>query len=159
MAITAVAQNTSDSKYGSASLQCTVDLIGGNDNKSKGEAWVDMQNPVDLSQATVSAWVYVPAEAAGNPDLPNGIQLLFKDSAWKNRYSSWNNIGTGIPTGQWTQITVNMATETWAWDEAGFDLTQVRGLGLKIGAGYDTPTQTWSTATFSGTILIDGVTW
>jgi uncharacterized repeat protein (TIGR02543 family) len=167
-AITAVARDTSKAKNGSASLKCTVNLQGGDETQlpnTKGEAWVDMQNnrptgvttvPVDLSNKTVSVWVWVPAEAAGDPARPNGIQIFFKDANWRNRYSSWHNIGNppyGIETDTWVQITVNTATETWAYDEAGFDMTKVRAVGVKIGAGGG------STATFNGFIWIDSFDW
>ena len=163
-AITVVARDPTKAKNGSASLKCTVHLIGGDANYSKGEAWVDMQNnpptgvtvPVDLSNKTVSVWVWVPAEAAGDPMRPNGIQIFFKDANWRNRYSSWHNIGNppyGIATDTWVQITVNTATEQWAWDEAGFDMTKICAVGVKIGAGGG------STATFDGNIWIDSFDW
>jgi uncharacterized repeat protein (TIGR02543 family) len=162
-AITRVERDTSKAKNGSASLKCTVNLQGGHANNSKGEAWVDMQNnrptgvttvPVDLSNKTVSVWVWLPENAAGDPSRPNGIQIFFKDAEWKNRYSSWQNIGPdGLETDTWVQITVNTATETWAYDEAGFDMTKVRGVGVKIGTGGG------STATFNGFIWIDSFDW
>ncbi|MCX7956891.1 MAG: hypothetical protein N2643_03225 [Endomicrobia bacterium] len=165
--ITAVARDTTKSKNGSASLKCTVNLQGGDEQtlpNTKGEAWVDMQNnppagvtvPVNLSNATVSVWVFLPAEAAGDPQKPNGIQIFFKDNTWKNRYSSWKNIGNppyGLATDSWVEVTVNCATETWAYDESGFDMTKVRAIGVKIGTGGG------STATFSGNIWIDSVNW
>jgi hypothetical protein len=155
-AIISVAQTTTKTKFGAGALQCTVNLKAGHANYGKGEAWVDMQTspplgvtaPVDLTSATVSVWVYLPATAAGDPSRPNGIQLFFKDKSWKNKYSSWKNIGADLQTDQWSQITVNMATEPWAWDD-GCDLTQVRAVGVKIGAGDG------SVATFSGSIWID----
>ena len=167
-AITVVARDTSKAKNGSASLRCTVNLQGGDETQlpnTKGEAWVDMQNnrptgvttvPVDLSNKTVSVWVWLPEEAAGDTRRPNGIQIFFKDANWRNRYSSWNNIGNppyGLETNTWVQITVNTATETWAYDEPGFDMTRVRAVGVKIGAGGG------STATFNGSIWIDSFDW
>ena len=166
-AITAVARDTSKAKFGSASLRCTVNLQGGDETQlpnTKGEAWVDMQNnppagvtvPVDLSNKTISVWVWLPAEAAGDPNRPNGIQIFFKDANWNNRYSSWHNIGNppyGLPTDTWVEITVNTATESWAYDQPGFDMTRVRAVGVKIGAGGG------STATFNGYIWIDSFDW
>ena len=167
-AITVVARDTSKAKNGSASLRCTVNLQGGDETQlpnTKGEAWVDMQRnlptgvttvPVDLSNKTVSVWVWLPEEAAGDTRRPNGIQIFFKDANWRNRYSSWNNIGNppyGLETNTWVQITVNTATEQWAYDEPGFDMTRVRGVGVKIGTGGG------STATFNGYIWIDSFDW
>ncbi|MCX7956892.1 MAG: InlB B-repeat-containing protein [Endomicrobia bacterium] len=85
-AITAVARDTSKARYGSASLRCTVNLQGSHANYSKGETFVDLQTPVNLSNATVTVWVWIPTEATGTP--PNGIQVFFKDSAWNSKYSS-----------------------------------------------------------------------
>ncbi|MCS7231217.1 MAG: InlB B-repeat-containing protein [Elusimicrobiota bacterium] len=153
-AITAVARDTTRARYGSASLRCTVNLIGGHANYSKGEAYVDMQTPVNLSNTIVTVWVWVPQEAVGDETSPNGIQIFFKDSNWRNRYSSWRNIGGGeIIPGQWSKVEVNTATEIWGWDEPGFNLNQVRVVGVKIGAGGQ------STATFNGYIWIDSFNW
>jgi|GEM_PF-2308230 len=149
-AITTVARDTTRAKYGSASLRCTVNLIGGHANYSKGETYVDLQTAQNLSNATVTLWVWIPSEAVADP--PNGIQVFFKDSNWSSKYSSWKNIGNEIPTNEWVQITVNTATEQWGYDD-GANLSQVRIVGVKIGAGGQ------STATFSGYIWIDSVNW
>lgn len=159
-AITSIIRTTSLSKLGSGSIKCTVNLIGGHANNSKGEAWVDMRNdppqgvavPTNLSNATVTVWVYLPAEAVGDNSRPNGIQIFFKDSGWASKYSSWNNIGTDLPTGQWSQVTVNTATENWAY-EGGCNMSDVISVGVKIGAG------TGSTENFSGYIYIDAFNW
>jgi uncharacterized repeat protein (TIGR02543 family) len=149
-AITNVARDTTRAKYGSASLRCTVDLRGGHANYSKGETYVDLQTAQNLSNATVTLWVWIPPEAVADP--PNGIQVFFKDSNWRSKYSSWKNIGNDIPTNEWVQITINLATEQWGYDENA-NLNQVRIVGVKIGAGGQ------STATFSGYIWIDSVNW
>ena len=149
-AITTVAQDTTKAKYGSASLRCTVNLQGGHANYSKGETYVDLQTAQNLSNKTVTLWVWIPSEAVAVP--PNGIQVFFKDSNWRSKYSSWKNIGNEIITEEWVQITINTATEQWGWDE-GANLNQVRIVGVKIGAGGQ------STATFSGYIWIDSVNW
>ncbi len=152
-AITQVAQDTTKARYGSASLRCTVNLIGGHANYSKGETFIDMQTATNMSNVTVSVWVWVPSQAVGDPNAPNGIQIFFKDSAWKSKYSSWHSIGGGVVVPeQWCRITVNTATEQWGWDD-GCNLSQVRLIGVKIGTGGG------STATFSGYIWIDSVNW
>jgi uncharacterized repeat protein (TIGR02543 family) len=149
-AITNVARDTTRAKYGSASLRCTVDLRGGHANYSKGETYVELQTAQNLSNATVTLWVWIPSEAVAVP--PNGIQVFFKDSSWSSKYSSWKNIGNEIITNEWVQITVNTATEQWGYDE-GANLSQVKSVGVKIGTGGQ------STATFSGYIWIDSVNW
>jgi uncharacterized repeat protein (TIGR02543 family) len=149
-AITTVAQDTTKAKYGSASLRCTVNLQGGHANYSKGETYVDLQTAQNLSNATVTLWVWIPSQAVASP--PNGIQVFFKDSNWNSKYSSWKNIGYDIPTDEWVQITINTATEQWGYD-GGANLSQIRLVGVKIGTGDQ------STATFSGYIWIDSVNW
>ncbi len=152
-AITVVAQDTTKAKYGTASLRCTVDLREYNHpNNSKGETYVDMQTAQNMSNSIVTLWIWVPSTAIGDPLQPNGIQVFFKDSSWRNKYSRWRNIGTDIPTEEWVQITVNTATEQWGYDD-GADLSRVRVVGVKIGTGGT------STATFSGYIWIDSVNW
>lgn len=162
-AITAVTQTTTKAKLGLGSIQCTVNLIGGDANKGKGEAYVEDMRvpaskpngataPVNLSAATVTVWVYLPAAAVGDISKPNGIQLFFKDSSWKSAYSTWYNIGTDLPTDTWSQVTVNIATESWPYTENP-DFTNIVQVGVKIGAGTD------SVATFSGNIWIDAFNW
>jgi len=152
-AITAVARDTSKARYGSASLMCTVDLREYNHpNKAKGETYVDLQTGQDMSNVTVTLWVWIPSQAVGDPSQPNGIQVFFKDTNWNSKYSRWRNIGTDILTNEWVQITINTATEQWGYDD-GANLSQTRLIGVKIGTGGT------STATFSGYIWIDSVNW
>ncbi|MEN3013100.1 MAG: InlB B-repeat-containing protein [Endomicrobiia bacterium] len=149
-AITAVSRDTSKARYGQASLRCTVNLQGGHANYSKGETFVDLQTPTDLSNKIVTVWVWVPSETVATPS--NGIQVFFKDSNWNSKYSSWRNIGGDITPGVWNQISVNTANEVWGWDN-GCNLSQVRLVGVKIGTGDG------STFTFNGYIWIDSVNW
>lgn len=160
MAITRAAQFTENAVEGSASLQCTVNLAGESPTNAKGEVYVDVVNhpppgiapPLNLSNKKVSVWLYIPMEAMGDPSKPNGIQIFFKDTEFKSKYSTWKNIGSTVPTNQWTQITVEMTSENWAWDD-GCDLTRVGEMGFKIGAGGG------STENWSGTFLMDNFSW
>lgn len=152
-AITTVEQETSKAKYGVASLICTVDLKEYNHpNKAKGETFVDLQTSQNMSNATATLWVWILQDAVGDPSHPNFIQVFFKDTDWKSKYSSHRNIGTDIPTNKWVKITVNTETEQWAVD-TGANLSQIRLVGVKIGTGDQ------STTTFSGYIWIDSVNW
>lgn len=164
MAITRVAQSTENAIEnaieGSKSLECTVTLVGGDPGMSKGEVYVDLTKnpplgitpPLNLTNKTVSVWLYLPLEAMGDHSKPNGIQLFFKDADFKSKYSTWQNIEGDIVTDQWSQITVNTATESWAWDE-GCNLTSIVEMGLKIGTGGG------STENWSGTFLMDNFAW
>lgn len=67
-------------------------------------AWVDMTRhapviggkaitvPVDMSNHTITAWVYAPNGARGQTRRPNGFQIFVKDSDWRSQYGTWFNI-------------------------------------------------------------------
>jgi len=158
-AVTAVAQSEKGmAKIGCNSLKLSVDLIGGDDKKSKGEAYVDMRNnppsgvvaPVNLEGVPITVWVYVPKEAIGDPSKPNGVQVFVKDQDWKSEYGTWNNLDS-----QWIQISLTPSNEIprWGYKDEGFDPSRIIAIGVKIGAGGG------STATFKGSIYVDGVNW
>ena len=163
-ACTAVAQSSTQAKFGSNSLEMTMDLVGSDpeEHKAKGEAYVDMIDdplegitaPVDLDGIEVSVWVYCPAGSSGDTSAPNGLQILFKDSNWANRYSTWVNLTSGDED-TWIKITdtPSTSTPTEGFQDDDFDPTQIRRVGVKMGAG------TGSTATYSGSIYIDGFDW
>jgi hypothetical protein len=161
-AITSITHDNTKAYLGSGSIRAAVELIPGNENKSKGEVGVNMTEsppskastlpPYDLSNAIVTVAIWLPSSAAGSPTAPNGIQMFFKDSGWKAKCSHWMNI-TEIPTDQWYQISIDMANEVWGWD-GGADLTDVTSVGIKIGTNEVPGAQG-----FTGDIWIDSFTW
>ncbi len=164
-AIQATQQGTFRPLSGPAALEMDVHLIGGDAHQASGEVFVDMRNcpPAsetgqcfsqieNLSQQTLTAYVYCPAEAMGNPTNPNGLQLFVKDHQWRSFY------GTVVPiarAGEWLQVTVTPRREAPVdgYIDQGFDPTQVIAIGLKIGA-HDT----WR-GVFEGKIWLDEVSW
>ncbi len=161
-AVTAVTQlETAEAKFGCYSLKLTVDLVGGNENQSKGEAYVDMrfyppigvEAPVNLESVPITIWVFVPGQAAGNPDSPNGIQLFVKDEGWKAEYGSWFNL-TGY-TDTWVPISLIPSREAPlnGYMDSSFDPTKIIVVGIKIDTGDN------SNSTYSGPLYIDGVDW
>lgn len=162
-AVTAVGQSDKKkAKFGCYSLKLTVDLAGGHKNKSKGEAYVDMQffpppgveAPVDLEGVPITVWVYVPGDAAGDPSKPNGVQVFVKDKSGKNEYGSWFNLLDHY-TDKWipTKLTPSKQTPPMGDMDEGFDPSEIIVVGVKIGAGTN------SMETYSGLIYVDGVTW
>jgi hypothetical protein len=105
-----VADSAEQAKEGSRSLKLSMDLIGGDAHKSKGEAWVNFldnpprreQPPLDFTGKTVTASVYAPPGSRGEQSRPNGMQLFVKDENWKSEYGPWQNVVEGT----WTSITL-----------------------------------------------------
>jgi mannan endo-1,4-beta-mannosidase len=162
-AISAVTYDTTKAYLGNGSIRAAVDLIPGDPNKFKGEAWVNMTTnpppnataspPYDLSNANVTVAVWLPTSATGASSTPNGIQVFFKDSTSASKYSHWMNIGIDIPTGRWYRISIHMANEAWSWD-GGADLTSITAAGVKIGANTGAGAQG-----FTDNIWIDSFDW
>jgi hypothetical protein len=156
-----VAQSEKTAKFGCYSLELTVDLAGGHENKSKGEAYIDMRFypptaigvPANLEGVPIIVWVYVPEHAAGDPEKPNGIQVFVKDQDWKAEYGTWFNL-LGY-TDKWVpvQLTPSRTAPSNGFMDPGFDPTKIIVVGVKIGTGTN------STATYTGPIYVDGVNW
>ncbi len=147
---------------GKGSLKVFLDLVPGDPNKRTGEIWVDLRatpprrrDPwpsYDLSEAVVTVAIWVPKEAVGPPQAPNGIQLFFKDSQGRAKYSRRINL-TEIPAETWYQIAVDMESECWEWDGEA-DLGDVTAVGVKIAANAVPEARG-----FSGIIWLDAFNW
>jgi len=153
-AVINVQQSNEHIKFGQNSLEVQIELIGNDEQKSVGEVFVDLSNnppvgattPFDLTGKLITMWVYVPSAAIGNPNAPNGIEVFVKDVNDKSQYSEWMNL-TSANTDKWMTVTLIPSAN------AGVDLSNLKLLGLKIGAGEK------STAVFRGSIWIGGVSW
>lgn len=150
-AISAVAQSGAQFHDGSKSLAGTTNLIPLHANNSKGEVYVDRTaaNKLNLLGLPADVWVYGPTGAAGgNPSSPNGWQMFFKSEvggSWKYWYGPWENLVENT----WQNLSVTLGTTIPASEEAGFDPTQVRMLGVKLGTGG------YATTAFTGTVYVD----
>jgi len=159
MACERVGRSEERSKEGRYSLRMVMDLVGGDSHKSKGEAWVNMREngpkgvkvPANLDKRTITAWVYAPKGARGEPSRPNGFQLFVKDSDWRSEYGAWLN----VKEGQWTRISlpVTSSKPSKGWMDKGFDPTRIIALGVKMGAGGG------SDAKYKGAVFVDAVEW
>jgi len=159
-AITNVTQTSFPTRFGFGALKLDARLIGGNADYSKGEAKVDVVDypaagetntpPYNLQNVPVSIWVYVPTGGAGPSSTPNGLQIFFKDSTWKNWYGPWINITN---ENKWFRLEVTLGVTTPSYVDAGFDMTKIRMIGIKYAAGSG------STAVYNGPIYIDAVNW
>lgn len=144
---------------GDCSLEMTMDLDGGDEHKRNGEAWVNMlQNPpvgehipVNLLGRTVTAWIYAPWGARGEPDKPNGFQVFVKDKKWKGQYGPWRNV---IPA-EWFKISLKVSpfAPRDGYVDPNFDPTQIIAVGVKMGTGGG------SKERYKGPVYIDGVNW
>jgi hypothetical protein len=150
--VTAVEQSADEAKF-CHSLEMTVDLEGGHTNKSRGEAYVEI-NPQNLENKPITVWVYVPREALGDPEKPNGIQVFVKDKDWRGEYGIWWNITPAI-VDSWQQVTLtpSRSAPPDGYMEPGFDPTQIGAVGVKIAIGEG------STAKYRGPIYVDAVDW
>lgn len=150
--VTAVEQSADEAKF-CHSLEMTVDLEGGHTNKSRGEAYVEI-NPQNLENKPITVWVYVPREALGDPEKPNGIQVFVKDKDWRGEYGTWWNITPAI-VDSWQQVTLtpSRSAPPDGYMESGFDPTQIGAVGVKIAIGEG------STAKYRGPIYVDAVDW
>lgn len=157
------ASNSTDAvKDGQFSLEMQMNLIGDNEQNNRGEAWVDMRNyppsavegpfsSLDLSNSTITMWVYAPTGAIGDINRPNGLQIFVKDVHYNGSYSIWEN----IVENEWVQLsfTVSSSAVENGYMEQGFDPTQIVAVGLKMGAGKG------SIAGYQGSIYVDTVDW
>lgn len=138
-AIQALAHDEGKAYLGQGSLRLLVDLRPDDPERSGGAAWVDLRLhppmgkprlPVhDFAEAVVTVAIWVPHEAQGAPQAPNGIQLLFKDKAGRTKCSRWMAFAD-IPTDTWYQLAVDVAREAWSGEEA--DLAEVVAVGVRI---------------------------
>jgi fibronectin type 3 domain-containing protein len=152
-ACTSVAQSNVQKYQGTYSLVMNMNLTGGDASRGQGESYIDRgSGNLNLHLVPTNVWVYCPTGSNGNPSLPNGMQIFFKDAAWKSWYGPWNNIAAGsITMGVWTQLSVTPGTTTPAYVDSGFNDTQIREVGVKMAAGGG------SVATYTGPIYVDYV--
>jgi serine/threonine protein kinase len=160
-AVTAITRSPKKAKFGCHALELSVDLVGEHPNKSKGEAAIDLLNfppagvkaPLNLEGAEITVWVFAPRLAAGNPSHPNGLQLFVKDLAGKSLYSGWVNLTDIVES--WSPVTLVPGKEPppSGYMDKGFNPRSLTQIGLKIGSGAN------SSATYSGPIYLDGVSW
>lgn len=154
-----LSQSQEQALDGEFSLRVEMKLDGGEAQKSSGEVWVDLRQqapaglkaPLDLSERTVTAWVYAPPNSAGDTDRPNGFQVFVKDKKWKAAYGKWEN----VQEGRWNKISlvVGASRPEGGHLDSEFDATQIIGVGVKMGTGGG------SKAKYSGAIHVDAVSW
>lgn len=148
---------------GQFSLEIVMNLIPGDATKAKGEAFVSpvsvsTSNPL-LANQTISAWVYLPKEAVGDPNNPNGVHLFVKDmdDDWRSLYGCWYRATEG-----WMQIWLTVSTDDpqcpnggW-YMQPGFDPTNIRAIGVAMGTPETDPDPAFA---YQGSIYIDQVDW
>lgn len=146
------------SHTGTGSLCITASLLGQDSHKSKGEVFIDLRNhhpqglmgPLNLSNATVRCWVFLPAGSSGLQSAPNGIQLFFKSDGFYSLYGPFQNIQPSWEN-QWVELTAN-ASGPGAFMDPQYDPTRVVAIGLKVGINAQ------SVESLNGTIYLDDFT-
>ncbi|NQT91212.1 MAG: hypothetical protein HQ559_00510 [Lentisphaerae bacterium] len=121
---------------------------------TKGGAQPGVGASLDVEGLTLTAWVFAPPGAAGEPSRRNGVQLFVKDSRWRSEYGAWHNISADRE-GRWFRVSM-VPANTPPLDghtDTVFDPTDVVAIGLKIGAGDG------SSATYTGPVYLDAVDW
>jgi hypothetical protein len=144
---------------GSCSLKMMMNLVPGDKHKSKGEALVDMRTsppmgehiPVSMLGRTVTAWIYAPWGARGEPDKPSGFQVFVKDTNGKSEYGPWHNVREG----EWFKVSLNVSPYTPKPEDmqSGFDPSRIVVVGVKMAAGDG------SKEKYNGPVFVDAVDW
>ena len=83
---------------------------------------------LDLTGQTVTVQLYLPSGIEGPKDARSGAMLFFQDKDWTWAQTDWMNIES---TNQWITISVNL--DDLFEQYSGFDQTQIRAVGIKIG--------------------------
>ncbi len=151
---------------GNGALALEVKLIGGDPNFANGETFVDMRNyppiengeiceipPLNLAGQRITLKVFCPPGLAGDANASNGFQLFVKDEQWRSFYGSWTNIQPLGGTCHLISLTPSTTAPPGGFMDIGFDPTQIRSIGLKIGANGN-----WN-GSFEGTIWLDDIRW
>ena len=157
-AVVTVMTSTLQSRQGNASLAMIVDLIGGDDHKSQGEAFVDLTQhppagvsaPLDLECKPLTCWVYVPTCGLGDPNAPNWVQLFVKDADGRAEYGP----GTKVIRNQWFEIEMrpSILEPDGGWMVPGFNPSAITQVGIKFVEGSQK-------TTYRGKIYIDACGW
>lgn len=136
-------------KSGQHAIKLTLDLAGSETSRRNGEVFVTIPE-IDMNGTTISAWVYAPEKARGDPTYSNGAHLFVEDSSGRKLYGTWQN----ILEGGWFQVMILVTGRkpTCGYiDPGGFDPTRVTKIGLNVGV----PEQ--SSITFQGYLYLDAI--
>jgi len=143
-AVTALSQSSTIVKSGKYSLEMTVDIVGGDEHRSKGATYVEIADPetgesttMNLDEGLVSVWVYAPIGTGGDPSNPIKVRL----------YGNWLDIVEGT----WFEVKLSPSRTTPpdGYMDLGFDPTNVAIVGVEISAGSE------PTAVYRGQVYLD----
>jgi hypothetical protein len=155
---------------GQYALRFDVALKGGNkdDPLSKGEAWVDTVGfsplddsvgPYDMSNQAITCWIYVPSQAQLGRIKPwIAFQVFAKDAQDRSEYGTWTPIYREFMD-KWMRISLKpraFLPPNGYIDEKGFDPTQIKIIGVKVGAFTN---EDGIGAYYEGPMYIDSCTW
>jgi len=157
-AVIAVEPSSFRSRWGNASLAMIVDLVGGDDNRSHGEVFVDLVNhpppgasaPLDLACKPLSCWIYVPTCGLGDPVAPNLVQIFVKDANGKSEYGT----PAQVVRNRWFEVGLRPSTlkPYEGWMSPGFNPGAINQLGVRFKAGSEG-------VTYRGKVYVDACDW
>jgi hypothetical protein len=143
----------------SKGLEMSMNLVGSDANKSKGEIFLSLREgiqlpgrgkgPQDLSSTRVTVTLEMPGGLVSRPF--SGVQIFSKSvdnkDNWSSQYGNWENI---TKPGE-MKLTYTPTTTPQGWDQKGFDPSKIAMLGIKVGTGGG------STSAFKGKIIVKSV--
>jgi hypothetical protein len=109
--------------------------------------------PYDLTDTTITCWVYAPLGSAGAIDSPNGFQIFVEDANFIRKEGPWIDI-TSEREDTWFPITLalNIQEPPGGNRYYKFDPTRIILLGVKISASE-------GQMQYEGSILLDACDW
>lgn len=147
-------------RRGHSSLRMHVNLDGADPRRQQATTLTDMRSvhvgssptvPIDLSNKTITGWLYAPPGAGGTPSRPTGFQLFVKDDGGHSEYGPWHN----VIEGGWQRVsmTVGSRAEPTGYITSDFVPTRITDMGLRMAVG------TGSSSKFSGAVYLDSIGW
>jgi hypothetical protein len=131
---------------GSQALKCHLTLTQGSADFGQGYLRVELPAAEDFTGRDLKFRLWFPGGLVDS-GAPNGIQIALWDQGWNYCDSGWQNISV---SNSWVTYSVNFPTDN-NFVAGGFDLTQVRRVGIKVAAGGGNGEK------FDGFIYVDGV--
>jgi len=141
---------------GGHALEMKMDLVGQDEAKSSGEAFVALGDDIAISLKgkIVSALIYAPKGSLGWEKSPNGFQVFVKDENFNCEYGPWYNIDW---EDRWFPVFLEVSDSKpkgqGSYIDPGFDQDSIIEIGIKMGAGGK------STTTYKGSVYVDDVDW
>ena len=171
--VTGAQVTTNHPHSGEASLELTVNLVAGDNDKAAGAVqvgWYSGNNnapcssehstdcpitPLDLDGVTITAHVFAPPGSRGSGNVPNRLRLVVVSdptSLHPHCFGAAQNIADTPAPGSWNLVTLTIGSgrdSCLGQRESGFDPAAVNNLYLEVVRGN---------SSYSGKLWLDDVT-